>query len=498
MEKILKPDKLRIDPNDKGAGKQFKHWKRCFENYISECINVSADNSETKKLQALINTASSDVYEYIDECETYTAAMTILENVYVKTRSEVYARHLLATAKQAVGQTLEDFRRTLNKLSKDCNFKAVTAAQYKLEMIRDAFINGLSSNDTRRRLLEEKDLTFDKAFELAVTYSDARTDAQHFESRVVQPSEPVNAINADILNNPHDYSNNNDEVVASSTNVSSKCYFCGSAAKHVRRTCRARGDNCNSCGKRGHWAAACPKEKKGSQKFSSANAIVCAMHNASHNCLSHALVKTFIAGRGLSTLVDTGSSKNYIDFSIAQSLQLDVQPTSLEVGFAQASIKQIALGVCYVDICLNDRTYRNVELFVLKQLCSELLLGKEFLQKHKRVVFELNGPGEDLVVKSESYQDVCAVAKAIVQCPPLFNNLTSNCKPIATKSRRHSKHDLNFIETEAQNWLKNGVTRPSSSPWRSQVVLVKDPDDASTTRKPLTYSQSWMHIPYLE
>ena len=36
MDKILKPDKLRIDPNDSSAGKEFKHWKRCFENVVDD------------------------------------------------------------------------------------------------------------------------------------------------------------------------------------------------------------------------------------------------------------------------------------------------------------------------------------------------------------------------------------------------------------------------------------------------------------------------------
>ena len=84
MNKILKPENLCIDPNDGNASKQFRHWERCFENYIEECITVTSDNAERKKLMSLINTASHDVYEYIDECETYTEAMAILEKVYIK------------------------------------------------------------------------------------------------------------------------------------------------------------------------------------------------------------------------------------------------------------------------------------------------------------------------------------------------------------------------------------------------------------------------------
>ena len=483
MDKILKPDKLRFDPNDATASKQFKHWKRCFENYVTECVTVTADNAETKKLQASINTASSDVYEYIDECTTYTEAMAILQSVFVKSRSEIYARHKLATAKQAAGQSLEDFRRTLNKLSKDCNFKAVSAAQYKLEMIRDAFINGLLLHDIRRRLLEEKDLTFDRAFELAVTYSDAKTDAQHFELDVSQPSNPIHAItsnNALDTRESTDHFSQEDVLAMSSLSTSSACYFCGSKFKHNRRNCKARDDICNNCGIKGHWAKACKSPPKGKNKYpkqqSTANAIVCAVHNAPSFCLSHAIVDSVINGRKFSTLVDTGSSKSYIDYSIACALNLKICPSSLEVGFAQASVKRQAMGICFVDLHLNNRLYKNVELYVLKDLCSHILLGKDFQQKHKRVVFELNGPEADLVIKGNHFGDYCAVAKANIQCPPLFNNLTKDCKPVATKSRRHSKDDMKFIGSEVQNWLKSEIVRPSFSPWRAQPVVVKYPE----------------------
>jgi len=59
--------------------------------------------------------------------------MTTLHNLYVRAPNEIFARHLLATA----CQTLDDFLQTLLKLS-DCNFTAVSAEQYKEEMIHDS------------------------------------------------------------------------------------------------------------------------------------------------------------------------------------------------------------------------------------------------------------------------------------------------------------------------------------------------------------------------
>ena len=73
---------------------------------------------------------------------------------YVKPKNEIFARHILATSKQEQGQPLDQFLKKLRSLSKECDFKAVSADKNKEEAIRDAFISGLISNQIRQRLLE--------------------------------------------------------------------------------------------------------------------------------------------------------------------------------------------------------------------------------------------------------------------------------------------------------------------------------------------------------
>ena len=123
-------------------------------------------------------------------------------------------------------------------------------------MMRDSFIDGLLSNDIHRRLLEEKQLTFDRAFELAVTYSDARADAQQFEIPVHSSSaEPVQVVTGHVKQDSSD----SEEVLAfSSTYSVGNCGFCGSRRRHDFKNCRAQYDTCNSCGKKGHWVLNIP------------------------------------------------------------------------------------------------------------------------------------------------------------------------------------------------------------------------------------------------
>ena len=55
----------------------------------------------------------------------------------------MYARYMLATAKQDTGESVDEFILRINKLSQNCDF-SVSAQKYKDDMKRDSFINGLS------------------------------------------------------------------------------------------------------------------------------------------------------------------------------------------------------------------------------------------------------------------------------------------------------------------------------------------------------------------
>lgn len=96
-----------------------------------------------------MNFVSSDVFEYIEECTTYNEVVETFTKLYVKTPNTIFARHQLATRKQKAGESLDEYLEELKKLSKHCEFVTVTAETYRSEMIRDSFINGLSSNYIR-------------------------------------------------------------------------------------------------------------------------------------------------------------------------------------------------------------------------------------------------------------------------------------------------------------------------------------------------------------
>ena len=100
---------------------------------------------------------------------------------------------------------------------------------------------------------------------------------------------------------------------------------------------------------------------------------------------------------------------------------------------------------------------------MLNDLCCDVILGHDFQKQHESVTFQYEGSKPKLVTKGEN--SLCAPAIAKIDEPSLFSNMPEGCKPIAVKSRQYSKDD---------QLLPEGIIEPSTSPWRAQVVVVKD------------------------
>jgi len=182
MDKLLKPKDLDVLPTDSNAASVFKYWIATFESLQAvetgqEAIDPSV---EVNRRGLLVNFLTPSAYQYIEDCETYEAAVAELKRVYVKTKNNVFAGHLLATRRQLPGESLQQFLQVLKTLSKDCSFRAVTAEQYRWEVVRDAFINGLASAAVRQRLLERADLSLEAALEQAYSLERAQQQSSSY------------------------------------------------------------------------------------------------------------------------------------------------------------------------------------------------------------------------------------------------------------------------------------------------------------------------------
>lgn len=464
MEKFLRPDRFDATPNASGSDKAWLHWKRTFNSFLTSVI---ASHKEINKLDMLVNYVSPTVFEFISECADYDSAMKNLETLYVAPKNEIFARHILATRKQQSGETLDEYLNALKLLAKDCQFKAVTALQYRQEMIRDAFINGIQTQHIRQRLLENEALTLETAFTQARSLELAQKSSESYNSY------PLNSAH---IETPL-------QVNAGYVKSDSKCFFCG-GSRHNRQQCPAREAVCNSCGKSGHYAKVCKSTKPANLTSASTTAsmypTLATTLAASPSSLQQTVVKISVNDFSADALIDTGSSDSFICKQLANKFKLKIMPTKSTVSMAESSLKVNVIGYVIVNICLHNSRYDNIKLAVLKNLCTDVILGQDILRQHKSLIVEFGGSMPTL--------SVCGLTTLSIKPPSIFENLTTDCKPIAAKSRRYSTPDRQFIQSEVQRLLKEDIIEPSLSPWRAQVIVTTN--ERHKKRMVIDYSQT--------
>ena len=427
---------------------------------------------------------SHNVYEYIEDCKDYKSAITVLEQLFVKTPNEIFARHLLATRQQKSGETLAEFLQELRKLSKNCNFKNVTSEQYREELVRDSFINGLLSPLIRQRLLENKQLDLQTAFDQAHTLDLAQKNSEAYRLAEVPTAAAVPSASIDEVAGACAQ----DPDLSAATFTSKKCYFCGDNL-HNRRICPARNSNCNNCGKKGHYAKVCKSRASPGSTASMFTPTLCSVTASCPKSLEHASIKVLINGTELTALVDSGSSESLISEIMAKKLCLKLHLSTQKISMALTTLRTHILGHCFADISIDQVAYSSVRLGILKDLCSDIILGHDFQKKHKRVTIEFGSTRPELVIPCKNPTAPLSSAASIEE-PSLFGNLLPGFKPIASKSRRFSKENQEFIDQEFTKLLSEGIIEPSITPWRAQVVVSKDPSNQRKKRLCIDYSQT--------
>ena len=433
----------------------------------------------------------------------------------MKPQSVVFNRHKLATTTQTPGESVDQFMQTLEKQSKHCEFTAVTAEVYRQESIRGAFITGINANTIRQRLLESDNLT------LAETFRQARTlELAQKQSDTYNNPSTMHTAAAETNEHPTNQQDVQSQVPVSQPEnsvsaVQDKCFYCA-RAKHDRSDCPARDDKCSKCNKKGHWEQACLSGRNQSNRSNSnqsnrsnssqsnrqtsasamafspspALASTCESHNINNRDITY--TKTVVKGKQVDTMVDSGSSFSFISKKTANRLKLYILPKADEISMADPTFKASIIGQVVMDITINGKLYTGLVVHVMKSLITELIIGKDFLKKHKKVTFEFGGDEDPIVFGATKKKEEITQhpSKMNVPAPPLFTNLSLECKPIAEKSRRQNPNKKKFIKEEVERLQAEGKIEPSVSPWRSQVHVTSDEDEHHRQRMVVDYSNT--------
>ena len=136
--------------------------------------------------------------------------------------SVIVQRYRFNSRNHRAGEPVAKYIAELRHLSQHCEFGSTLN-----EMLRDRLVCGVEEPKIQRRLLAEPDLSFDKAFELALVSESADKNAKDLQPTAsptvnqVQHKKPI-------------------------------CHHCGD--KHSAADCKFKTAECCKCGKKGHIA----------------------------------------------------------------------------------------------------------------------------------------------------------------------------------------------------------------------------------------------------
>jgi hypothetical protein len=299
-----------------------------------------------------------------------------------------------------------------------------------------------------------------------------------------------------------------DEIVGSRCNVSESfcaaitedyCEYCG-LEDHSRSICPARNAYCEFCSKRGHISTVCKRRARlQSPQLSTVSR---------NQSLSPTIIEIHIDGQPIKALIDTGSSISFVDYRIAQQLKLSIRPCERTITLAADVSTTKTLGSILVSkLEIQDFVYQNFEFSILQGLCCDAIIGHDVFAKHKNLIVNFGGNNSDMHINPiiDDFLDeycysadstYCNLAQANIDPPPLFHNISSDCSPIACRSRRYSDVDKKFIREQVDLLKGAGVVETSHSPWRAQVLVARD--ERHKPRLVIDYSRTINKFTFLD
>ena len=234
------------DPGE--VSRSWKQWLRQFELYLV----ATEKNEKSGELQVatLLTLLGSRGVEILESFNLPAADQKDVQKVkaafteYFEPRSnEVFERFRFYSRVQLPDEAVEKFLTALRSLASVCNFDG----EEKEKALRDRLVMGVRSDAVRKALLQEKELTLEKAADICRC---TEATSQYMTKMAPSSTQPET-----------------EEAVAEMSAKAERpkpaelmnCKFC--AEKHRRGRCSAFGKLCSNCGKANHLAKCCYRKR---------------------------------------------------------------------------------------------------------------------------------------------------------------------------------------------------------------------------------------------
>ena len=217
----------------------WKLWCERLEMYF-----LANDIQAEKKVSLFLTLLGKEAYALLRNLTTpqmpsqmsFQELIDVMGNHLQPARSVIAERYKFKECKQEEGEDVKSFVANLKKLSTFCEF-----GQNLETSIRDQFVWGVRSELIKKKLLSDKNLTYQKAIELALAQEAAMKNV--VEMHTGGSSRAVNFVA--------------NKKPSKRNEVRAKACFCCGRPNHFSSNCKYRDYECHTCGKKGHLQNMC-------------------------------------------------------------------------------------------------------------------------------------------------------------------------------------------------------------------------------------------------
>ena len=411
--------------------------------------------------------------------------------------SPIVKRYEFNTRRQGEDETISTYVSELRKIAEHCEYGAVLS-----DMLRDRLVCGILDKTVQRRLLQQVDLTFDRAFEIALAAEAADKDSRRLMPTTTDKDLPsLIGKNKDLpvhnlpaggrgtrprLSKPQHKGGEKQQGTGS---LEKECSRCG--GKHSPAHCPFKNAECHFCKRKGHIARKCRQKghQKGHQKAHHVGEKEVPGGDSGEYLIFHVksgqtapLYATVnVNGHPISMEIDTGASVSITSREVFEQIRegeshLELEKPAVHLQtYTGESIK--VCGSAAVNVTHNGQT-RSLPL-VVTDGSGPTLLGRnwlEALQLDWRSIFHV-GRNLSLQQVLAQHADVFKEGLGELRGTTAKIHIDSSTHPRFEKPRQVPFAIRAEVEKELERLLALGILQPVQfSDWATPIVPVRKSD----------------------
>ena len=210
---------------------------------------------KTALFLSVIGDGAMEVYDgmhFVDSNDKHNLNKVIeqFQTTFIGETNETYERFIFDSRDQKEGETIEQYITVLRTLAQSCNFCTCLGET----LLRDRVVLGVKDNSVRKRLLQERKLTLEKALDICQSTETTSKQLQNMISLTEKSIDhEIKAI--------RDQGQGNRRCDFSRPHEKKRCKYWGGMREFDKNSCPAYGKSCKNCGFCNHFSRVCQKKR---------------------------------------------------------------------------------------------------------------------------------------------------------------------------------------------------------------------------------------------